>query len=143
MPEARYDHLVVTRDRQWWREVRRLTGGIGVNVIFDPVAAGEFLNREIGLLANGGTLWIYGWLGKSDAVDVTPLIRKFAAIRGWLVNELSGKEQEHTAYQHVLEFLANGTYQLPIAGKFSLRDVCQAHDVMEQGQHVGKLILIL
>ncbi|CAN1210831.1 zinc-dependent alcohol dehydrogenase family protein [Tumidithrix helvetica PCC 7403] len=142
MPEAKYDHLVVTRDRDWWRDIKRLTGGKGVNIIFDPVAAGAFLNQEIRILANHGTLWVYGLLGKPDVVDVTPLIRKSAAIRGWLLNVMSGSEQEYPGYQHILEAIANGTYQLPIAGKFSLRDVRQAQDVMEQGQHIGKLILI-
>ena len=142
MPEAQYDHLVVTRDREWWRDVKRLTDGKGVDVIFDPVAAGEFLDREIRLLANRGTLWIYGLLGKLDTVDVTPLIRKSAAIRGWLLNELAGTDREHSAYQHVLECVANGTYKLPIGAKFSLHDVRHAHEVMEQGQHIGKLILV-
>ncbi len=142
MPEAQYDHLIVTRDRDWWRDVKRLTGGKGVNVIFDPVAAGEFLNHEIRLLANGGTLWVYGLLGKPDTVDVSPLIRKSAAIRGWLLNVLSGTEHEHSAYQHILESVATGIYQLPIAKKFSLRDIRQAHELMEAGNHIGKLILV-
>ena len=38
--------------------VKELTDQAGVDVIFDPVAAGEFLNREIRLLAVDGTLWV-------------------------------------------------------------------------------------
>jgi NADPH:quinone reductase-like Zn-dependent oxidoreductase len=142
MPEAEYDHLVVTHERKWWREIRQLTDGKGPDVIFDPVAAGEFLNQEIRLLAHQGTLWIYGLLGKPDTVDVTPLIRKSAAIRGWLLNELSGTDQEQIGYQHILEAVANHRYRLPVSAKFSLRDVRHAHEVMEQGRHIGKLILI-
>jgi NADPH:quinone reductase-like Zn-dependent oxidoreductase len=142
MKEAQYDHLVVTRERKWWRDIKRLTQGKGADVIFDPIAAGEFLNQEIRLLANQGTLWIYGLLGQPDIIDVTPLIRKSAAIRGWLVNELSGTQQEQAAYQHVLESVANQTYKLPVSAKFSLQEVRHAHEAMEQGQHIGKLILI-
>jgi NADPH:quinone reductase len=142
MPEAQYDHLVVTGECQWWKDIKQLTSGRGPDVIFDPVAAGEFLNQEIRLIANRGTIWIYGLLGKPNTVDVTPLIRKYAAIRGWLLNELFGTEQEHIAYQHILECLANGTYRLPIGAKYLLRDVNYAHEKMEQGKHIGKLILI-
>jgi NADPH:quinone reductase-like Zn-dependent oxidoreductase len=142
MPEAQYDHLVVSRERKWWRNVKRLTNGKGVDVIFDPIAAGEFLNHEIRLLAHQGTLWVYGLLGKPDKVDVTPLIRNSGAIRGWLLNELAGTDQEHSAYQHILERVANQTYKLPIGAKFSLREVRDAHEMMEQGQHIGKLILV-
>jgi NADPH:quinone reductase-like Zn-dependent oxidoreductase len=139
--EASYDHLVVTTDPQWWRTVKQLTGH-GVDVIFDPVAAGDFLNQEIRLLAQGGTLWVYGLLGKPDVIDVTPLIRKQAAIRGWLVNQLVGSEVEFAAYQHVLDCVTAGIYSLPVAQTFSLRQVQAAHAAMAAGCHIGKLILI-
>jgi NADPH:quinone reductase len=142
MPEATYDHLVGTHDREWWREVKQITHGQGVDVIFDPIAAGAFLNQETRVLANHGTLWIYGLLGKPDVVDVTPLIRKMATMRGWLVNEIAGTEYEQLGYQHILACFANQTYQLPIARKFPLDKIRQAHTEMEQGQHIGKFILV-
>lgn len=143
MPEARYDHIVVTRDGQnWYREAKKLTGGKGFNVIFDAIAAGEFLNTEIRLLAVQGTLWIYGLLGKPETVNVHPLIRKMASLRGWLLNELSGSGIESGAYKHVMERIADGTYQLPIAAKFPLTQVREAQALMEDGKHMGKVILV-
>ena len=141
MAAAQFDHLTVTQDPNWWRSIKKITQGKGLDVIFDPVAAGEFLNTEIRLLSQGGTLWIYGLLGTPDTVDVTPLIRKLASIRGWLLNSVSGSDQEQTAYTHILSNVANGTYQLPIAAQFSLSAVQDAHSYMEQGKHIGKLIL--
>lgn len=142
MPEAQYDHLVVTDHPKWWREVKKITEGKGVDIVFDPVAAGEFLNHEIRLVTRGGTIWVYGLLGTPGTVDVSPLIRKDAAIRGWLLNYLTGSEVEMEAYNHVLQNIANGTYQLPIAKTFSLSEVRAAHADMEAGKHIGKLILI-
>ncbi len=142
MPEARFDHLILTSDPQWWRKVKRITAAKGVDFCFDPVAAGEFLDREIRLLANGGTIWVYGLLGKPDVVDVSPLIRKGGAIRGWLLNELSGSDREEEAYQHILEGIAEGTYKLPVAATYSLRDVAIATEEMERGKQIGKMILI-
>ncbi|MGD1895621.1 MAG: alcohol dehydrogenase catalytic domain-containing protein [Phormidesmis sp.] len=44
---AQYDHIIVTRQADnrtpWWRKVKQITQGKGVDVIFDPVAAGNFL----------------------------------------------------------------------------------------------------
>ncbi|MEO0535543.1 MAG: zinc-binding dehydrogenase [Cyanobacteria bacterium P01_A01_bin.123] len=142
MMAAQFDHLIVTRDPNWWRSVKKLTQGKGVDIIFDPVAAGAFLNTEIRLLAQGGTLWVYGLLGQPDTVDVTPLIRKLASIRGWLLNAVSGSDQEQSAYAHILTNVSNGTYQLPVAAQFSLAEVQAAHSYMEQGKHIGKLILV-
>ncbi|MEL6553923.1 MAG: zinc-binding dehydrogenase [Cyanobacteria bacterium J06621_11] len=145
---AQYDHLVLTKNSEpknseppWWRTVKKITQGKGVDVIFDPVAAGEFLQTEIRLLAEGGTILVYGLLGNPDTVDVSPLIRKDASIRGWLLNYLAGTSAEQTGYQHILERVNTGQYRLPIAGKFSLAQVREAHTEMELGQHIGKYIL--
>ncbi|MGC1309265.1 MAG: zinc-binding dehydrogenase [Phormidesmis sp.] len=145
LPAAQYDHLVITTEDQaqpWWRTVKKITQGKGVNVIFDPVAAGDFLNTEIRLLAQGGTLWVYGLLGQPGTVDVSPLIRKSAAIRGWLLNDLVGRPAEVEVYRHILNQVAAGIYQMPIAGKFSLAQVREAQAEMEKGGHIGKYILI-
>ncbi|MGB5914470.1 MAG: zinc-binding dehydrogenase [Phormidesmis sp.] len=140
---AQYDHIILTKDTEqpWWREVKKITQGKGVDVIFDPVAAGDFLNTEIRLLAQGGTLWVYGLLGTPDTVDVSPLIRKDAAIRGWLLNAIAGTAAEQTGYQTILDNIASGTYTLPIARRFSLDEVQTAHEIMETGEHIGKFIL--
>lgn len=143
MPEAQFDHLVVTRDRDWGKEIRQLTAGKGYHVAFDPIAAGDFLNTEIRLLRQGGTIWVYGLLGQPDIVDVTPLIRKFGAIRGWLLNEITEyPESAQRGYQHILAGMAAGEYQLSVAGTFPLKEVAHAHQVMEAGSHIGKFILI-
>lgn len=143
MDEAPFDHLVLTNEDAWWKQVKAATDGHGCDVIFDPVAAGDFLNTEIRLLADHGTLWVYGLLGQIGKVDVTPLIRKRAAIRGWVNGQLAETEEAvQDGYAHVLSRIADGTYRLPVAKTFPLRDVQQAHEYMEQGQHIGKLILI-
>ncbi|MEM9087416.1 MAG: zinc-binding dehydrogenase [Cyanobacteria bacterium P01_F01_bin.53] len=146
---AQYDHIVVTSSKvkqpttqqPWWRTVKKLTKGKGLDVIFDPVAAGEFLHHEIRLLAHGGTLWIYGLLGTPDTIDVSPLIRKDASIRGWLLNFIVGTPAEIEGYQHILENVAAGNYALPIAARFPLEQVRAAHTEMEAGGHIGKYVL--
>ena len=144
---AQYDHIVITSNtaQPWWRTVKQIAQAqgkqSGVDVIFDPVAAGDFLHHEIRLLAKGGTLWIYGLLGNPGTVDVSPLIRKDAAIRGWLLNSIAGTPAEAEAYAHILENVAAGTYQMPIAGTFSLDQVHAAQTAMEKGTHIGKFVL--
>lgn len=141
MPEAMYDHLVVTRDRPWWKDVKQIVDGRGCDVIFDPVAAGEFLNREVRLLAQGGTLWVYGLLGEPGVVDVAPLIRLDGAIRGWVLGQIADDALSQ-GYAYVLDRLADGRFRLPVAGTFDLRDVRAAHGAMERGVHIGKLLLL-
>ncbi len=144
-PAAQYDHIVVTSQSSeltpWWRTVKKLTQGKGVDVIFDPVAAGDFLHHEIRLLAQGGTLWAYGLLGLVGPVDISPLIRKDAAIKGWLLNAVAGTPAETKGYSHILRHVADGSYQMPIAEIFKLDQVREAHTAMATGNHIGKYIL--
>ena len=73
---------------------------------------------------------------------MSPLIRKDAAIRGWLLNALVGTPAEQVAYQHILKNVAAGIYQMPIAKTFPLEKVREAHKEMESGSHIGKYILM-
>ncbi len=143
MDEAPFDHLFCTQEPAWHKKVKAATDGRGVDVIFDPVAAGDFLSKEIRLLAPGGTLWIYGLLGEPGVVDVTPLILKRATLRGWLNNELTDDAKALAlGYEHVLSHLADGRYRMPVAATFALHDARSAHVALMAGRHIGKMILV-
>lgn len=147
-PRCSFDHLVVTANEQgplpWYKDIRRVTNDHGIDVYFDPVAAGNFLGSEIRTLAQHGTIWVYGLLGAPGLVDVSPLIRKHAAIRGWLVSELTdaGEDTLQAAYRAVLDGFADGSYRQHVDRLFALDDVRAAHEYMERGGHVGKLVLV-
>lgn len=151
---AHFDHVVVThgRDentkertmRKWHREIKTLTDGKGVDVFFDPVAAGEYLGSEIRCLAQRGTVVVYGLLGQPGNVDVTPLIRKHASIVGYINDELSadGADAWKAGVRHILDGFASGAYRQTLAATFALSDVREAHEAMQRGDHVGKMVLL-
>ncbi len=149
LPEARFDHVVVTHlpdrtMRRWQRDLQKITGGKGVDVFFDPVASGDYLNMEIRSLAKYGTIWVYGLLGNIGPVDVSPLIRLHGSIRGWVLGELytDGGPAVEDGYREILRGVRDGKYRMYIGGRFPLEEVQQAHAEMEKGKHVGKLVLI-
>lgn len=143
LPGTPYDHLILTRDRDWRSDLRRITGDRGVDVFFDPIAAGEFLNTEIRSLAQGGTIWVYGLLGEPGVVDVTPLIRKHAAIRGWLLYELlRDAEATERGCRHILDGVSQGRYVLHVDRTVPVDEVAAAHEYMARGQHIGKIVLV-
>jgi NADPH:quinone reductase-like Zn-dependent oxidoreductase len=149
LPEGAYDHIVLTRNPSdqgqtpWPNELKQITHGHGVDVFMDPIAAGEFLNREILCLAQHGAIWVYGLLGNMGLVNVHPLIRKHARIQGWLVNELieAGHEALTKGYDDILKGFTSGIYRQHVHRVFKLKDVRQAHEYMEQSEHIGKLVL--
>ncbi len=149
MAEARYDHLVVTTGTHgeplpWHRDLKALTDGRGVDVFFDPVGAGAYLETEVRCLAQHGTVWVYGLLGRAEKVDLSPLIRKHAQVRGWALSELldAGREAFEPGCGQILAAVAGGELKLRIAETFALDEVRHAHETMEKGAHVGKLVLV-
>jgi len=149
MDVAPYERIVVTHEadgsmRKWHRDFKELTSGNGVDVFFDPVAAGEYLNSEIKSLAQHGCVWVYGLLAQHGPVDVTPLIRKFASVRGWALTELvlAGRDAWLPGCEHIFEGFEQGAYRQHVDTTFKLDDVAHAQEVMERGAHVGKLVLI-
>lgn len=144
LPTARFEHIVVTTDNPWHEEIKKITRGHGIDVYFDPVAAGEYLDTEIRTLAQGGTIWIYGLLGKPGVINLFPLIRKSAAIRGWVLTELAAQPEDvaRSACEQVLEGFARGEYVQHVGGRLALEDVREAHEAMERGRHIGKLVLV-
>ena len=147
LPEAAFDHLVLTQEhgqpRPWHEDIKRITNGHGVDVFFDPVASGDYLTTEIKCLAQKGTIWIYGLLGRPGPVDVHPLIRKSGAIRGWTNNELlqEGQQVFGEGCRHIVEGFGKGIYRQHVARVFRLDDVRAAHAEMEKGEHIGKLVM--
>lgn len=144
-----YDHVVVTHDadgqmKPWHRDLKRLTEGRGVDIFFDPVAAGDYLNTEIRCLAQRGVIYVYGLLGKTGPVDVTPLIRKHARIEGYVNDELfaAGDAETMQGCSAVLDLFSAGRYTQRIGQVFPLADVREAHEAMQRGTHVGKMVLV-
>lgn len=150
---ARFDHIIVTHDkdeqgnrtmRPWHHEIKQLTDGKGVDVYFDPVAAGEYLSAEVRSLAKGGRIYIYGLLGEPGPVDLSPLIIKNASVHGWVLDEVSkaGDDIWQQACSEILKRFIDGTFKQHIAKTYPLAEVQRAHEEMAQGKHIGKLVLV-
>lgn len=145
MPEAQFDHVFFMDEKlEWARQIKDLTARKGVDVVFTSVTSGEFMDASIQLLARNGVVWLYGLLGHPGIVNLRPLIRKSASVRGWGLTELILGDNEglNRAYDHVLKAVQSGIYKLPIGGIFSLEDAQRAQEEMEKGQHIGKFVLV-
>jgi NADPH:quinone reductase-like Zn-dependent oxidoreductase len=143
-----YDQLVITHEtdgtqRPFRRDLKAHTNGAGVDVVFDPVAAGPYLTELILSLNTHGTVLVYGLLGTPGIVDVTPLIRKHASITGYVNDEVfaAGHEATEQGIDHVLRGFAKGEYAQRIDRVFPLSEAAEAHRAMADGGHVGKLVL--
>ena len=132
------------RSADFVNEVRKATGGRGVNVILDMVG-GEYLQQNIDLLAMEGRLVHIGLLGGSRAhIDLSPLLRQRLTITGSTLRGRSVPEKAAIAravHEHVWPLLGSGEVRVVVHATFPLRDAAEAHRVMESSAHIGKLVL--
>ena len=117
----------------------------GVNLILDPVA-GEYISREMPLLAMDGKIVIYAMMGGRDipALDLTGLFKRRGQIICSTLRNRSNryKAQLVQGFQHAFaKDLAQRTIVPIIQQQFSWLQAEQAHQLMASNATVGKLVL--
>ena len=124
--------------------IRAVTGGRGVDVILDMVA-GDYIPREIGVLADDGRLVLIAFLGGSKAqVDFSDVLRRRLLITGSTLRPRPIVFKGAIAARlrdKVWPLLATGKVKPVIHATFPLADAAKAHALMESSTHVGKIML--
>ena len=138
------DHAINYKTQDFAAEVKRLTGGRGVDVVLDMVG-GDYLPREIECTAEDGRIAIIAVQGGTKAtLDIAAVLRKRLAIIGSTLRPRS------IAYKTVIaRELREQVWPLIEAGKvkpviytvFPAAQAAQAHALMESSVHVGKIVL--
>ncbi|MGZ5105191.1 MAG: NAD(P)H-quinone oxidoreductase [Usitatibacter sp.] len=124
--------------------VKSLTEGKGVNVILDMVA-GEYVPREMKALADDGRLVLIALLGGSKAtVDFNEVLRRRLVLTG---STLRPRPVEFKAAiarslrEKVWPLIEAGKIKPIIHATFPLEEAAKAHEMMEGGEHIGKIVL--
>ncbi len=138
------DHVIDRKTENVGERVRDITGGRGVDAIVDPVA-GPGIVANMALLAACGTLLIYGALGgKVEAEYLTsPLWRRHSlAVKQFTIHSWDHRVEERRAGMRALiDMLAAGKLRPRIYAKLPLAQAARAHEMLEGGEVLGKLLL--
>ena len=139
------DHVVDRKVEKVGERVKEITRGRGVEAIIDPVAGAGFADN-IDMLAPCGTLLIYGALGGKAPLDLlpTPRLRKNSpAVRQFTIHTWDHLVEERRAGMRALiDMLATGKLHPRIYARLPLREAARAHEMLESGEVIGKLLLI-
>jgi NADPH2:quinone reductase len=138
------DHAINYRTHDFAEEAKRLTGGVGVNVILDMVA-GAYVAREVECLAEDGRLVIIAVQGgiKSE-FNAGLVLRRRLQITGSTLRPRPVAFKSAIAQslsQHVWPLIAAGKIKPVIHSTFAAAQAADAHVLMESNQHVGKIVL--
>ena len=122
------------RTGDWGKDVVRLLGGEGPDVVIDSVG-GETLGRAIDIARPGGRLVTYGaTTGPVPQVEVRRIFWKQLSLLG----STMGTPKEFAA---MLELFAKGTLRPVVDAMFPLADAAAAHRRMEEAAQFGKIVL--
>ncbi|OHV85639.1 NAD(P)H-quinone oxidoreductase [Ensifer sp. LCM 4579] len=121
------------------------TGGRGVDVILDMVG-GRYFGRNLATLAKDGRLSIIGFLGGARVEDanIAPILTKRLHVMGSALRPRSAAEK-----QAIRDRLAEKVWPLLEAGEVApvihavmpLEEIADAHRLMEEGEHIGKIVM--
>lgn len=124
--------------------VKELTGGRGVDVVLDMVA-GDYVNREIGCLADDGRIAIIATLGGgTGTLDLGAILRRRLTVTGSTLRTRPVAFKQAIAQQllsRVWPLLEAGTVRPVIFKTFALEQAHEAHALMESSEHIGKIVL--
>jgi NADPH2:quinone reductase len=133
------DHAINYSEDDWTDEVLKATDGKGVDWLIEMVG-GDIVAKNLKVLANHGTMWIYGSASGEDFnVSVLSLMAKNHIIRGyWLMNESVENRIRFT--KELLEHLGAGRLKIQVT-EFPLEQAREAHEAIESRKTIGKVVL--
>ncbi|WP_194788789.1 quinone oxidoreductase family protein [Pseudomonas sp. UFMG81] len=137
------DHVRVFSAATLAAEVRELTGGEGVDVVYDSVGRLS-LEASLDSLRPRGLLVSFGGIsGAPAAIEVATLNAKGSLFvtRPSLAAHTRTVEEYQGRAASVLAALAEGIIQSRIWRRYPLADVAKAHEDLEHGRSEGALIL--
>ncbi|SPK01968.1 putative alcohol dehydrogenase, zinc-containing [Methylorubrum extorquens DM4] len=135
-------HVIATSEQDLVAEVKKITGGKGARIAFDPVGGPE-VPKILEALSFLGIFFQYGALDFSDVpVPVLALLGKDLTIRGYQLFEITKDPQRlEQAKAFIVEGLASGALKPVIAKTFKLDEIVEATRFMESNEQVGKIVL--
>lgn len=136
------DVLVNYREQDFVEALR--DAGVRPDVILDNMGA-KYLDRNVRALATGGRLVVIGMQGGTRAeLDLGRLLAKRASVTATSLRARPAEEKATIVADtvaHVWPLLESGRVRPVVHATYPLEDVREAHRVLEESSHVGKVLL--
>ncbi len=142
--EAGADQVILYTKQDFEVEVKRITGGKGLQVVYDSVGKTTF-DKGFNCLAPRGMMVLYGQSsGPIGAFDPQVLNQKGSLFltRPSLGHYTATREELQQRAGEVLGWIRDGKLKLRTELEFPLKDAAEAHRALEGRKTTGKVLLI-
>ena len=137
------DEVILYCEKDFETEVKRITDGAGVNVVYDSVGKTTF-DKSIECLQRFGYMVLYGNASgpvtQFNPVTLGPKGSLFLT-RPTLFDYTADRESLESRSGDVFKWIDEGKLSLRLKHFFSLADAQEAHQALEGRKTTGKIIL--
>src|SRR5438309_3423718 len=138
------DAAINYRTQDFVEEVHRVTARAGVNIVIDMVG-GDYLPRNLACLAEEGRhVSIAVQRGPTAEIAIFDIMRRRLTLTGSTLRPRPVEFKTMVADEiakAVWPYVEGGRLRPVIDSIFALREAAQAHARMEEGGHIGKIVL--
>jgi NADPH2:quinone reductase len=138
------EHVILYSKQDFEPEVKRLTNGRGVDVVYDGVGASTF-EKSLSCLRPRGYMILFG----AASGPVPPLDLQTLNVKGSLFlqrpslnHHIATREELVQRANDVLGWIRDGKVKLRIEHQFPLAQAAEAHKALEGRKTTGKILLI-
>jgi NADPH:quinone reductase len=138
------DHVILYTQKDFGPEVKRFTGGSGVDVVFDSVGQTTF-EKGLNCLRRRGMMVLFGQSsGPVPPIDLNTLNQKGSlyVTRPGLAHYTANRDELQWRAGDVMKWVSDGSLKIRIDRTFSLKDAAQAHLALEARETAGKVLLL-
>lgn len=142
--EAGADEVILYTQQDFEAETKRLTGGAGVDVVYDSVGKDTF-DKSLNCLKRRGYLVLYGQSsGPVTPVDPQTLNAKGSLFltRPTLAHYTATRDEMLARSNDVLTSILQGALRIRIDKTFPLAQAAEAHRYLEDRKTEGKVLLV-
>jgi NADPH2:quinone reductase len=142
--EAGADEVIRYDEQDFAAEVKRLTGGHGVQVVYDGVGRATF-DKGLDSLARRGMMVLFGASsGPVPPFDLSLLNTKGSlyVTRPTIGHYIATAEELQRRAEDVLGWIADGKLKVKIGLELPLAQAAEAHRALEGRRTTGKVLLI-
>jgi NADPH2:quinone reductase len=136
------DHVIVNRDGDFAEAAIRLSGGRGVDVVYDGGGPATFEGSIAALRTSGTFCWYGPVLGAGSAIEIMSLPKSIKLGYAVFSDHITTPQLLRERAARLFDWVRSGTLRLALPQVFALADAAGAHAAMESRSTSGKLLLI-
>jgi NADPH:quinone reductase-like Zn-dependent oxidoreductase len=136
------DHVInYKKTPDWAEEALKLTGGRGVDFVFENGGSGT-VKQSLGCIAKGGIVALIGFLSRASQEDM-PDVAALTLTQGCIVRGIGVGSKQLT--EELVNFVVAKKLHMPVdkVFGFSERDIMNAFALVGKGGQIGKVCISL